>query len=52
MVGKEKYLNHSDFTTVLLGPSHLRIDHPKECSEFDEFIPYEDIVFFIPQFRL
>jgi hypothetical protein len=44
----ERYLNYSDFETILLAPLAFRQQHPALSDLFDNFIPYEDVAKVLP----
>jgi hypothetical protein len=50
MSNKSKYLNFSDFSTVLLAPMQFRAANRKQADIFDTYIAYEKIAEFVPEF--
>jgi hypothetical protein len=50
MMGMERYLNYTDFQTVLIAPNSFRAQNQKKSDLFHCFISYEDIGRFIPEF--
>lgn len=47
MLHRSEFLNHADFTTVLLATSRFRQKYATECDLFDAFISYEDLAPFL-----
>jgi hypothetical protein len=47
-----RWLNYTDFETVLIAPAAYRAIQRASCDEFDRFISYESIAPFVPEFRL
>jgi len=50
MLNKAEFLNHTDFVTILIATSDFRERFREECDLLQEFIPYEKIAAFLPQF--
>jgi hypothetical protein len=50
MAKQAKYMDYSDFATVLLAPSAFIASHMPKVSHFDCAIPYESVAAFIPLF--
>ena len=50
MMGMPRYLNYSDFQTMLIAPASFRQQDPKNSTIFDCFISYEEISHFVPEF--
>ena len=50
MMNKEKYMNYSKFTTVLLAPERFIEENEDKVKHFDSVLSYESISTFIPLF--
>jgi len=50
MIGVERYLNYTDYQTMLIAPKAFRGQNRQEASLFQCFVSYEDIARFIPDF--
>lgn len=51
MTDRADYLNHTDFTTILLAPKKFVDRFPIESEQFDVFLSYADVSTWIPQFK-
>jgi hypothetical protein len=51
MMNDKAYLNHTDFTTVLIAPRMFGRNNWAKCASFDCYIPYDKIAKFIPAFE-
>lgn len=52
MMFKPRYLNYSDFETVLISPRSFKTGNEEQCKHFGAYIPHEEIAEFIPQFAI
>ena len=50
MMRKARYLNYTDFETILISPLSFRDKNRMRCDLFDCYISYEDLSEFIPEF--
>ena len=50
MMNEKGYLNHTDFTTMLIAPRLFGRNNWAKCALFDCYIPYDKIAKFIPAF--
>jgi hypothetical protein len=50
MMHQKGYLNHADFTTVLIAPRMFGRNNWAKCASFDCYFPYDRIAKFIPAF--
>ena len=50
MMGKEKWLNYTDFETLLIAPLAFKKINKAKCDLFDSYLSYEDIRNFLPEF--
>jgi hypothetical protein len=50
MLDRPEFLDHSDFTTVLLAPRGFKERFEPDCAHFDVFIAYEEVSRFLPSF--
>jgi len=50
MANKQKYMNYSDFATILLAPQGFINEHTDQVEYFDCLITYESIAETIPEF--
>jgi hypothetical protein len=50
MMNEKGYLNHTDFTTMLIAPRMFARNNWTKCASFDCYIPYDKIAKFIPAF--
>lgn len=50
MMGMPRYLNYTDFQTMLIAPQSIQERNPEKAARFHCFISYEDIGCLIPEF--
>jgi hypothetical protein len=50
MMNQKGYLNHTDFTTMLIAPRMFARNNWAQCASFDCYIPYDRIAKSVPAF--
>lgn len=50
MMHSERYLNYSDYATVLIAPASVNAANPQSAGLFDSYVSYEAIANFVPAF--
>lgn len=50
MKGKPRWLNYTDFATVLLAPQSFRMKFITESQKFDHFIAHEELASLVPAY--
>ena len=50
MANNQKYMNYSDFATILLAPQGFINEHTDQVKYFDCLITYESVAETIPEF--
>lgn len=50
MANKDRYLNYSDFETIILAPEEFLKRHPDCVAQFDRSLTYEQVARFAPLF--